>query len=217
LIGQLEKLGKIKVVGKTAVEMNAFEAYKMALISIINTFYEKNPLKVGMSKEELRTRLPRVDANIFQKALDECIGESRVEVEKDKVKLKMADKKVDKALEETEGSILKTLLKYGLTPPGVKELSTEIGKKEKDLRDILGRLGFEGKVVKIKGDMYFHRDAIEDLKQKAASYLTVKKEMTPSDFKSVIDVSRKYMIPLLEYLDEIKLTIRVGDKRRLRS
>ena len=41
--------------------------------------------------------------------------------------------------------------------------------------------------------------------------------MTPSDFKSVVDVSRKYMIPLLEYLDEIKLTIRSGDKRILRS
>jgi selenocysteine-specific elongation factor len=217
LIGQLEQLGKVKAVGKTAVEMNTFEAYRTTLISTINTFHEKNPLKVGMSKEELRTRLPKVDANIFQKALDECIGESRVEVEKDKVKLKMAGKKVDKALEEVESAILKTLLKYGLTPPGVKELSTEIGKKEKDLRDILGKLSFEGKIIKIKGDMYFHCDAIEDLKQKAISYLMAKKEMTPSDFKSVVDISRKYMIPLLEHLDEIKLTIRVGDKRILRS
>jgi selenocysteine-specific elongation factor len=78
-------------------------------------------------------------------------------------------------------------------------------------------LSFEGKAVKIKGDMYFHRDAIDDLKQKAIAYLTATREMTPSDFKSVVDVSRKYMIPLLEYLDEIKLTIRTGDKRILRS
>jgi selenocysteine-specific elongation factor len=64
--------------------------------------------------------------------------------------------------------------------------------------------------------MYFHCDAIDDLRKKAIAYLTAKKEMTPSDFKSVVDVSRKYMIPLLEYLDEIKLTIRTGDKRILR-
>jgi selenocysteine-specific elongation factor len=72
-------------------------------------------------------------------------------------------------------------------------------------------------VIKIKGDMYFHRDVIEDLKRMVIAYLTQKKEMTPSDFKSSLDLSRKYMIPLLEYLDEIKLTIRVGDKRILRS
>ena len=137
--------------------------------------------------------------------------------EKDKVKVRATEGTAGKVVGEDESVTLKTLLKYGLTPPGLKELSTETGKKEKDLRDILNRLNFEGKVVKIKGDMYFHRDAIEDLKQKAISYLTAKKEMTPSDFKSVVDVSRKYMIPLLEYLDEIKLTIRVGDKRILRS
>jgi len=81
----------------------------------------------------------------------------------------------------------------------------------------LAKLAFKGRVVKIKGDMYFHRDAIEDLKAKVRSYLVEKKEMTPSEFKSVLDLSRKYMIPLLEYLDEIKLTIRTGDKRILRS
>jgi selenocysteine-specific elongation factor len=71
--------------------------------------------------------------------------------------------------------------------------------------------------VKVKGDFYFHRDVIEDMKNKVRSSLAEKKEMTPSDFKSVLDLSRKYMIPLLEYLDEIKITIRSGDKRILRS
>ena len=217
LIGQLEKLGKVKSIGKMAVETDAFEAYKKTLISIINTFCEKNPLKVGMSKEELRMRLPKVETNVFQKALDECISANHIEVEKDKVKLKTTGEKIDKALEEAEDNILRVLLKYWLTPLGVKELSTETRKNEKELKDILGKLNFQGRVVKLKGDMYFHRDAIEELKQKAISYLEAKKEMTPSDFKSVVDISRKYMIPLLEYLDEIKLTIRTGDKRVLRS
>ena len=71
--------------------------------------------------------------------------------------------------------------------------------------------------MKVKGDLYFHSDVIDDLKNKVRSYLAEKKEMTPSEFKSVLDLSRKYMIPLLEYLDEIKLTIRTGDKRILRN
>lgn len=217
IIAHLFKTGKIKVIGKTAIQIDLFNAYKKTLLSIVHDFREKNPLKVGISKEELRTRLPVVDHYIFQNALDECVRSNQIGVEKDKVKVCRIEGEGDKVVGEDEISILKTLHKYNLTPPGLKELSTETGKKEKDLKDILNRLSFEGKVVKIKGDMYFHHDAVEDLKQKAISYLTTKKEMTPSDFKSVVDVSRKYMIPLLEYLDEIKLTIRVGDKRVLRS
>jgi selenocysteine-specific elongation factor len=217
LTEHLETTGKIKIIGKTAIQTDSFDTYKKTLLSIIHDFTKKNPLKVGISKEELRTRLPVVDHHIFQSALDECVRNNHIEVEKDKVKVHATEGTMGKAVGEDESLILKTLLGYGLTPPGLKELSTETGKKEKDLRDILNRLSFEKKVVKIKGDMYVHRDVIEGLKQKATSYLTAKKEMTPSDFKSVVDVSRKYMIPLLEYLDEIKLTIRVGDKRILRS
>ncbi len=217
IIRQLIENHKIKVIGKMAIQADSFDKYKKTLLSIIRDFAEKNPLKIGMSKEELRTRLPVVEHYVFQSALDECVRNGHVEVEKDKVKVKTADGMANKTADKDEIFILKTLLKYGLTPPGLKELSAETGKKEKDLKDILNRLSFEKKAVKIKGDMYFHRDVIEDIKRKAISYLTEKKEMTPSDFKSVIDISRKYMIPLLEYLDEIKLTIRTGDKRILRS
>ncbi|HVN96953.1 MAG TPA: selenocysteine-specific translation elongation factor [Syntrophorhabdaceae bacterium] len=217
LTGQLERLGRVKSVGKITVDMEAFEAYKKTLTSIITSFFEKNPLKAGMSKEELRTRLPRVEPSIFQKALEESISANLVEVEKDKVKVKSPGEKIDKSLEQTESGVLKVLFGHWLTPPGLKELAYETGRNERELKDILGKLNFQGRVVKLKSDMYFHRDAIEDLKQKAISYLTAKKEMTPSDFKSVVDISRKYMIPLLEYLDEIKLTIRSGDKRILRN
>jgi len=217
LIKHLDESGRIKIIGKTVVQADFFNMYKESLLSIVHDYVKQNPLRIGISKEELRMRLPKVDQNIFQSALDECVGNNRIEVEKDKVKVLTVVDETGKKIKDDEEVILRILRKYGLTPPGLKELSIETNKKEKDLKDILNRLNFQGKAVKIKGDMYFHRDVIEDLKLKAVSYLKVKKEMTPSDFKSVVDISRKYMIPLLEYLDEIKLTIRTGDKRILRS
>lgn len=217
LIKHLDESGRIKIIGKTVVQADFFNMYKESLLSIVHDYVKQNPLRIGISKEELRMRLPKVDQNIFQSALDECVGNNRIEVEKDKVKVLTVVDETGKKIKDDEEVILRILRKYGLTPPGLKELSIETNKKEKDLKDILNRLNYQGKAVKIKGDMYFHRDVIEDLKLKAVSYLKVKKEMTPSDFKSVVDISRKYMIPLLEYLDEIKLTIRTGDKRILRS
>jgi selenocysteine-specific elongation factor len=213
LVGQ----GKAKTVGKTIVHMDRFKEYKKMISSFLTDFHEKNPLKVGMSKEELRTRLPKVDPSVFQTALDELMKDGLLEVEKDRVKVKTAESKKDKGIEIFETLILKGLLHHGFTPPGLKDLALEVKQPEGRLRDILERLIFEGKVVKVKGDLYFHRDVIEDLKNKVRSYLAEKKEMTPSEFKSVLDLSRKYMIPLLEYLDEIKVTIRSGDKRILRN
>lgn len=216
-INSLVSQGKAKMVGKIIVHMDRFIEYKKTVNSFLKDFHEKNPLKVGMSKEELRSRLPKVDPLVFQAALDELLKEGLVEAEKDRVKIKIAESKKDKELELLEAQIVTELLRYGFTPPSIKDLALEMKQPEGRLRDVLGRLVFEGRIVKIKGDLYFHNDVIEDLKKKVRSYLSEKKEMTPSEFKSVLDLSRKYMIPLLEYLDEIKVTIRTGDKRILRS
>jgi len=217
IIASLVNQGKAKTVGKTIVHMDRFIEYKKMTNSFLASFHKKNPLKIGMSKEELRTRLPKVEPSVFQAALDELMKDGLIEVDKDRVKMKTAESKKDKGIEVLETQILKGLLRYGFTPPGLKDLAVQVKQSEGRLRDILERLVFERKVVKVKGDLYFHSNVIEDLKNKVRSYLSEKKEMTPSEFKSVLDLSRKYMIPLLEYLDEIKVTIRTGDKRILRN
>jgi selenocysteine-specific elongation factor len=217
VINSLVADDKARTVGKTVIHMDRFQDYKKMLSAFLTDFHEKNPLKVGMSKEELRSRLPKVDSSVFQAALDELVKDGLIDTEKDRVKTKIAESKKDKNLELLETQILKGLLRHGFTPPSIKEFALDVKQSEGRLRDVLGRLIFEGKVVKVKGDLCFHGDVIEDLKNKVRSYLAEKKEMTPSDFKSVLDLSRKYMIPLLEYLDEIKVTIRTGDKRILRN
>ena len=105
----------------------------------------------------------------------------------------------------------------GLTPPLTGELADELRIKESSLRDMLERLVYEAKVVRVKDDMYFSSHRIEELKETVREELSRKREMLPADFKTIFGLSRKYMIPLLEYLDEIKLTIRTGDKRVLRG
>ena len=217
LIENLVQHNKVTFIGKTVIHMDKFIDYKKTLEKLLDDFHTKNPQKIGISKEELRTRLPKVESQVFQAALEECIAEGNIEVEKDKVRIRDAGGKVDKEREHFVEDMIEKLHGYGLMPPHVKELAIELHKTENYVRDSMERLVYEGKVIKVKGDMYFHRNVIEDFKEKVLTYLRANKEMTPSDFKSTLNLSRKYMIPLLEYLDEIKLTIRTGDKRILRS
>ena len=153
---QMEKLKKIRTVGKTIVHVDNFSGYKETLRKLIHEFHEKNPDKIGISKEELRSRLPKVEPQVFQSALDECILEGGVETDRDKVKEVRILSAADKERQGVEADILRRLQAYGLTPPGIKDLAVEVKKPEKNLRDILERLTFERKIIKIKGDMYFH-------------------------------------------------------------
>jgi len=65
--------------------------------------------------------------------------------------------------------------------------------------------------------MYFHRVSFEHLREELVAYLKRHQEITTPQFKEITKASRKYAIPLIEYFDQIKLTLRLGEKRVLRS
>jgi selenocysteine-specific elongation factor len=207
----------VKAVGKTLVRTGRFQAYKGLLKALLTEFHAKNPLKIGISREELRTRLPEVDQQVFQAALEDVVAEGAARIEKDRVGLPTTGQESSQSVERLETEIVRILDTQGLTPAAYGEIAQELRIKEGDLRDVLGKLIYQGKVVKVKGDMYFSGKHIEEVKRTVKDHLARNKEMSPTDFKALFGLSRKYMIPLLEYLDEIKLTIRMGDKRVLRT
>jgi selenocysteine-specific elongation factor len=217
IVADLSARGQVRTIGKMVVPSARFKAYIRLLKDLLTDFHAKNPLKIGMSREELRTRLPEVDQQIFQAALEEAVKAGDAEIEKDRVRLRIAQGRSDASIGKLEGRVVAILDGRGLTPPTRQEIADELRIKESNLKDILEKLVYEGKVVKIKADMYLAAKHVEGLKTLVREHLGQKKEMLPADFKAVTGLSRKYMIPLLEYLDEIKLTIRTGDKRVLRS
>ena len=75
----------------------------------------------------------------------------------------------------------------------------------------------EGIVVKVSEDMYFHKDVLGSLREDYRAFLLKEGESTPTSFRDMTGLSRKFTIPLMEYFDATKLTIRVGDHRVLRE
>jgi selenocysteine-specific elongation factor len=72
-------------------------------------------------------------------------------------------------------------------------------------------------LVKVKEDLYFHAAVLAELHHRLVAFLKEHSEISTAQFKDLTQASRKYTIPLLEYLDAQKVTIRVGDTRRLRD
>ncbi|MBX7102111.1 MAG: SelB C-terminal domain-containing protein, partial [Myxococcaceae bacterium] len=115
-----------------------------------------------------------------------------------------------------EEALLALLAAKGLLPPTTAELPVLLRRSPTAVAALLKTLVARGEVVRA-GELHFARAAIDGLVEKVVAHLGKQDTLTPQDLKALAGVSRKYAIPLLEYLDAIKLTLRVGDVRRLRQ
>ena len=185
---------------------------------ILSAYHHKNPLKPGLAKEELRRQLPpQLEVRLFNQLLNELAQKQQIMVEKDLVRL--ASHKVTLAMDQEEHvSYLAALYQRGqLSPPTLKEAAAALDVPPDKFKQLLTVLVNQGRLVKVKEDLYFHREAIEHLKAELVSFLKKNKEITVIQFKDLTQTSRKFTIPLLEYFDSARTTVRVGETRRLRE
>ena len=199
------------------IDIRSYHQLKEMALAQLKEFHQRFPMKSGLAKEELRTKLPmEVDVKLFQILLNGLIKSKEILLEKDKLRLpthqisSMDEKGLIKRVEEA-------VLKAGLQSPSPRELSEAWSEKEEGVQAVFEHLVHEGVLVKIKSGIYIHRVPFGHLKEELVSYLKKNKEITTPQFKEMTNASRKYAIPLIEYFDQIKLTIRLGEKRVLRS
>ncbi|MDA8429540.1 MAG: selenocysteine-specific translation elongation factor [Geobacteraceae bacterium] len=196
----------------------AFETLKKAVTDELASFLDANPLKEGMGKEELKTRLPkRSDARFFTPLLSALEKDGLVIPDRDLVK--PGGKVVRKGAfsEDLSGRIALLLREGGIEPPTVREVMERFRCDEKRVRDNLALLVRSGSVARISADLFYSSAALDGLRQKLVAHLREKGEIVPTDFRDLTGLSRKFLIPLLEYFDSEKITIRVGDKRVARK
>jgi selenocysteine-specific elongation factor len=104
----------------------------------------------------------------------------------------------------------------GLQPPYFRDVVKGLEADPKHVQDVMMLLVEEGQIVKTKDDLYFDARAVADLKSRLVDFLKTNGEITTPQFKEMTGVSRKYVIPLIEYFDAKNVTLRVGDSRKLR-
>jgi selenocysteine-specific elongation factor len=192
----------------------AFENLKSSLMGALESYLRDNPLKEGIGKEELRTRLPkRSDHRFFGPVLTSLEKEGKVTVERELVKMQGYKTSAGGDRSVIHKRIESALNGGGYEPPSVRELCDSLRLGEKEILDHLNLLARENLAVKIRSDLFYSPSALSEIREKLVSRLKEKGEINPSEFRELTGLSRKFMIPLLEYFDREKVTIRVGDKR----
>jgi selenocysteine-specific elongation factor len=196
---------------------DSFDNLKQDTIAHLEKYHTDHPLKAGMPKEELRSKFPAaMGPKLFNLAFNQLAKDNEINQEGDTVRLARhkISLKVDQA--DVRKKILATYSSSGMTPPYFKELAKSMDMATAQAKDVLKLLVDEGQLVKVKEDLYFHSKAVEGFRKKLVDFLTGHEEISTPQLKEMAGVSRKYLIPLIEYFDAKNVTIRVGDVRKLR-
>jgi selenocysteine-specific elongation factor len=199
------------------VHTEVFTALINDLRNHLTNYHRQNPLKPNISIEELRAKVRGLGERVCLLALEQLRQQEDIVVERDRVRL--ATHQV--ALDETRERILLALeaefLAAGYQPPRAEEVFDKLKVGKGIDRQLLQVLLDQGRAVRLKDNVVFHRTNLDKVEMLLVQFLREHREITPLEFKDLLGISRKYAIPLLEYFDGQKITIRVGDKRVLRG
>lgn len=196
------------------LEAKAFAALSAAAEEALGEFHRRFPLRPGMPKEELRSRVaPRWDAREFGLLLEAWAGQGKVKLEQQEVRLAGHDPTASAEQERRLRKLAEAVAGGGLTPPTLSELQQRFGLTPVAAEELAARLVKEGQVVKVSEELYFSPEALTRVREVLRDHFAAEKTLEASVFKDKLGLTRKFAIPLLEYCDRLRWTRRVADVR----
>lgn len=206
--------GVVVRAGDLFLHVPALETLKSRLVSAAGNFHRNNPLVGGISKEELRAQ---VDATpeVFETAASMLVRDKKLEVVGDLVRLPGQGVAMKDEEAESKKKIEDAFATAGLKVPALQEVLAGLKVDKVRAQKIVTLLLREKILIKVSDELVFHRSALEELRRQMAVYKLKSAKIDVAKFKELTGVTRKYAIPLLEYLDRERVTKRVGDIREI--
>ncbi len=204
--------GEIIRIGDMFIDGRAWETLKAQVIGSVDAFHRENPLASGIGKEELRVQCD-ASTEAFDAILAMLVRETKIEITGDTVRLpgRGVTMKDDEA--ESRQVIEQAFVSAGLQVPALKDVLAGLKIDKQRAQKIVTLLLREKVLIKVSEDLVFHRNALDGLRHKLAAQKVRCPKIDVGAFKGLTGVSRKYAIPLLEYLDRERVTKRIGDQR----
>jgi selenocysteine-specific elongation factor len=190
----------------------AYAKAKMDALQVLKKFHDANPLVAGMSKEELRERV-NLGPEVFDGVLAKLAEEKKLEAAAELVHLPGRGVVMKDEEAESKKIIEQAFASAGLKVPSLKDVLAGLKVDKIRAQKIVTLLLRDRVLIKISEELVFHQSALVDLRRKIAALKNTAPKIDVAHFKDMTGVSRKYAIPLLEYLDRERVTRRVGDER----
>ena len=201
-------------VGELFVDAAAMVQLQELIVNAVTDFHKKNSLVAGMAREALREQV-KASPEVFAAAVELLQREKFIEVVGDVVRLPGHGVAMKDEEAESKKKIEDAFAVAGLKVPALHEVLAGLKVDKTRAQKLVTLLLRDKLLVKVSDELVFHRRALEELRRLVALQKGKSPKMDVAKFKELTGVSRKYAIPLLEYLDRERVTRRVGDAREI--
>ena len=199
-------------IGDLLVAASAIETVKSVLASTLAKFHQQNPLVAGMSKEALREALD-AEPGVFGYVIESLANAKKAEISGELVRQPGRGVVMKDEEAESKQIIERAFASAGLKVPALQDVLAGLKVDKARAQKLVTLLLRDKVLVKISDDLVFHSEALQGLRRQLGAEKSKSPKMNVARFKDLTGVSRKYAIPLLEYLDRERITRRVGDER----
>jgi selenocysteine-specific elongation factor len=214
----VSRTGRVKTVSAeplVLVSGKLFEEVRRKIAEKVERFQKENPLLPGIAREDLRASLgKRVRTETFRAALEELVAQKKLDAPGELVKKAGSEIAFQPEEAKAKEQIEAAFASASLAVPSVKEVLAKLSIEAKRAERLLQILLREKSLVRVTPELIFHRQALAQLKEQLSAYKKTKGDrISVPVFKELTGITRKYAIPLLEYLDRERVTRRAGDER----
>jgi selenocysteine-specific elongation factor len=202
----------------TVISAYFYNQLEELIVKNITIYHKKNPLQEGISKEQIKETLGRaISVKLYNLAL-RSLGKKEIIVsDKDNVRLAGHQVQLAGDLDSLRHNIARIYSEAKLSPPSLSDVLGGFKDQKVKAQSIIKLMLNDEDLIKINEEMCFSREVLGKLRDDYKAMLIKDGKATPATFKDLTGLSRKYIIPLMEYFDVNKLTVRVGDHRILRE
>ncbi|MCL4459612.1 MAG: selenocysteine-specific translation elongation factor [Chloroflexi bacterium] len=211
ILQELVQSGQVIPLDSYFLTENSWRVLAERVEAILGSYHQQHPLRLGMPKEEVRSRLA-LPSRAFNETVARLAREGRL-VETDS-KLRLVEHLPQFTTEQQEKvkQLLVLLAEHPHAPPSRQELEQQLSLEA----EVIDSLIEQGKLVKVSDSLVFLPSALEKMKAEIVNYISNRGSVTVAEVRDMFKTSRKYALAIMEFLDEQKVTRRVGDERLLR-
>jgi selenocysteine-specific elongation factor len=211
----LEGLAGVRV-GERWIHPEPFAALVRAVVDAVDAHHRERPEDAWVGPAALASRLPRpLPDEVLRAALEAAARERALESGPSGARRPAhRARSADPALASALGA---RLAAEALAPTALDALARELGCELRALQTAAEHLAREGRLVRVATGLYFDRPPLDALRERLVAYLRAHREIDPAAYKTLTGQTRKHTVPLMEYFDTEKLTLRRGNVRVLRG
>ncbi|HPG40270.1 MAG TPA: selenocysteine-specific translation elongation factor [bacterium] len=194
-----------------------YDRLDAAVMQLVQEFHEKEPLRPGINKAEIKSRLNLYNAQLLERILLDLINAGRLAEKNSLIKIPSHQITLTEKDEKLAAQIRRELQANAFNPPSVGELAAAIRLSEMETGRILGALFGLGDIVWLDNEIFILQTALQQAQQILVDYLKQNREITVSRYRDLLNNSRKYALAMLLYFDKTGITSRVEDVRILEN